>query len=173
MRRPSSPRLTVSALAATLALGGGCGGSTETGSTVEYQAEDLLTGQPTNLADLRGSVVLLAGWTTWCAPCRAELPELNELHEAQQADGLVVVAVNLDPAGPSVREVLPLVGDMGLTMPTWIDTDNSFALAFDATFMPTNVLVDREGVVRHTWAGAIDPDDNEIADAIDELLDQR
>lgn len=133
---------------------------------MDYRAEDLLSGVAVDLADLRGQVVLLSGWATWCAPCRAELPDLNELYEERRDDGLIVVAVNLDAAGPSTRQVLPAVEEMGLTMPTWIDSDNDFALVFGAVSMPTNVLIDRDGVVRHTWNGAIDPDEDDVADMI-------
>ncbi len=137
-----------------------CGGGDDADAVpVVYGAEDLRSGAPADLADLRGSVVLLSGWATWCAPCREELPLLDELHAQRQRDGLVVVTVNLDPAGPSVRSVLPYLDAIGVTAPAWIDTDNDFAFVFEAVTMPTNVLLDRDGRVVRIWNGAIEFDD--------------
>lgn len=147
-----------------------CGTGASTAARVAYDANDLRSGEPVELADLDGSVVLLSGWATWCAPCRAELPKLDDLYAARRDDGLVVIAVNLDAAGPSTRDVLPIVDQMGLTMPTWIDTENDFAIVFGTASMPANILIDRGGVVRARWEGAIDPDDADIAVRIDELL---
>ncbi len=146
---------------------GGSGGNAP--GPVAYATEDLRTGEPADLAEFRGSVVLLSGWATWCAPCREELPELDALYEERQDDGLVVVAVNLDTAGPSTRTVLPFLEAIGVTMPAWIDTDGDFAVVFDAVTMPTNVLIDRTGAVIRTWNGAIEFD-AEFEAIIDDAL---
>jgi cytochrome c-type biogenesis protein len=126
-------------------------------SAVEYQARDLRTGDAVDLADLRGKVVLLSSWATWCAPCRAELPALDHLYQDRKGDGLEIVAINVDPAGASSKQVLPMVDELGLTMPTWTDSEAGFVGAFEAISVPTNVLVGRDGKVVETWNGPVDP----------------
>ena len=161
-----TPLLALAALAA-------CGGSTGSAASdgpVDYRSEDLRTGEPVDLAGLRGDVVLLTGWATWCAPCREELPALAALAEERAADGLSVVSVNLDPEGPSKRNALPTLDQLAPTLPAWVDTDGEFSVVFSVVAMPTNVLVGRDGRILHTWDGAIDLDDPTNLKIIDEAL---
>ncbi len=136
-----------------------------------YAARDLRTGAPVDVAQYRGKVLLLSGWATWCPPCRAELPALDRLNRERRADGLQVIAVNLDGDGPSVREVEPMVARLGISMPQWVDRQSEFRVRFKAVSMPTNVLLGRDGSVLHTWHGAIDPDDPQTAAIIDAALE--
>lgn len=167
--RRSSAALAACLLAATLLTG--CSKEPAASTTpVEYQARELRTGKVVDLADLRGKAVLVSSWATWCAPCRKELPELDDLYQRRRADGLVVLAVNVDPAGASVKQILPTVDELGLTMPTWKDHDGGFVEAFDAVSVPTNVLVGRDGKVVERWSGPIDPDSAAVRRALARAL---
>lgn len=151
-------------LAATAGLmgcasGGGDGGRA---APAEFTATELRTGERVDLGDHRGRVLILTGWATWCVPCREELPALDLLDRELDEAGLDVIAVNLDAAGPSTRDVLPMVEDLGLTMDNWVDADHTFSVTFETLAIPTNVLLDRDGAVVHIWQGAIDPADAEV-----------
>ncbi len=149
----------------------GCAGSGGDGEAVDYQAEELRTGEPVDLADLAGDPVLLTSWATWCEPCQEELPAIEAFYQDRLDDGLQVVAVNVNAIGPDEPAIEPMADGLGLTMPLWRDPDNRFAVAFDGVGVPTNVLVDADGAILRTWAGAIDVTDPEVVDAVDDALD--
>ncbi|RMF43609.1 MAG: TlpA family protein disulfide reductase [Anaerolineae bacterium] len=111
-----------------------------------------LDGQPVALSDFRGQVVLLNNWATWCPPCKAEMPDLQAYHEAHQADGFTVIAVN---AGDPPDEVRAFAREYGLTFPVWPDPNTETLRAFGIQGLPTSFVIDRNGMVRATWTGAI------------------
>lgn len=173
MRRRSATaaRTAIAVAAAVLAaiVIAGCG--TTAGSSkepVRYGASDL-RGEPVATGALRGRPVLLSSWATWCTACRDELPKLERLYEQRRADGLQVVAVNLDSSGPS-RDVRRMVAQYGLTMPIWSDAGNDFSGRFRAIGVPTTVLLDRRGRLVRVWQGGIDPADGDSVRALDAAL---
>ncbi len=168
--RRSTIALLAAPLLSAILLTGCSKDDAASGEPVGYQAWDLRTGEPVDLADLQGRVVLVSSWATWCAPCRKELPELDRLYQQHKADGLDVVAVNVDPAGASSKQVIPTVDELELTMPTWKDEEAGFVDAFGAVSVPANVLVGRDGKVIERWNGPIDPEDDEVRQAVAEAL---
>ncbi|GAB4533455.1 MAG: hypothetical protein Fur0018_22780 [Anaerolineales bacterium] len=111
-----------------------------------------LDGQPVTLSDFRGQVVLLNNWATWCPPCKAEMPDLQAYHQAHQAEGFTVIAVN---AGDPPADVRAFARDYGLTFPVWPDPNTTVLRAFGVQGLPTSFVIDRDGMVRATWTGAI------------------
>jgi peroxiredoxin len=101
-----------------------------------------LDGGTVRLADLRGRVVLLNFWATWCGPCREEMPGLAALATELGPRGLVVVAV-------SVREprtkVEPFVRDFRLRFPVALDEEGTVTAQYHVFALPTTVVVDRHG----------------------------
>jgi peroxiredoxin len=81
-----------------------------------------LAGQAVRLSGLRGQVVLLNLWTTWCPPCREEMPSMQRLYERLKGRGFVLLAVSQDEAGKAAVE--PFVRDLGLTFPVLIDPEH-------------------------------------------------
>lgn len=124
-----------------------------------------LDGEPFDLAGLRGQVVLLNVWATWCEPCRQEMPELQALHTRHRAQGLTVVGVSVDAArlGPEVRR---MVEDFGLTYPNVHDGRNTIGPAFKVVGYPTSFLIDRAGAIVWRRDGLLEPGDAELAAAI-------
>lgn len=111
-----------------------------------------LDGVEVALADLRGQVVLVNNWATWCPPCKAEMPTLQTYFEEHQDQGFVLVAI--DAADP-VGEVRQFVADYGLTFPVWLDPQNKALMAFQNQSLPSSYVIDRLGMVRLAWTGAI------------------
>lgn len=166
-RRPARRRGAL-AIATAAALLAGCGGGAgDAGPPADYAATDLATGAPVSLADLRGSPVLLSTWATWCEPCRKEMPQLERLYAERRDDGLVVVAVNVNAAGPDERRIDALVRQWGLTMPLWRDADDRVTAEFGGMGVPMSVLIGADGVERATWHGAVDTADPAFAAEID------
>lgn len=105
------------------------------------------------LADLRGKVVLLNFWATWCPPCRAEMPDLEALYrEYGDREGFTVVGVdNMETAA----QVADFARQNHLSFPLVLDPDGRVANAFDVRYLPVSVLIDPQGYIRDTWRGQI------------------
>jgi cytochrome c biogenesis protein CcmG, thiol:disulfide interchange protein DsbE len=123
---------------------------------VDFTAPELalenLAGEPESLEDYLGEVVLLNLWATWCPPCKAELPVLQEYYEEHRADGFVILGVDSQEK-PEVVESFITTTDV--TYPIWIDEKGKAGEAFSSFSLPTSFVIDREGTVRLAWTGAI------------------
>ncbi len=107
-----------------------------------------------NLDDLRGRVVILNFWATWCEPCREELPSMERVFQEYGARGLSVVALAEDREGGSV--VRPFVRAQGLTFPTGLDPRQEVARQYRVWVVPSTFVLDRRGVPRFVAQGARD-----------------
>jgi cytochrome c biogenesis protein CcmG/thiol:disulfide interchange protein DsbE len=110
---------------------------------------------------LRGKVVLVNFWATWCAPCRAEMPLLERMYERHRAAGLVIVGLSVDRG--SAESVRAFLRDRGVTYPVAVvgpDADRAFG---GVRGYPTSFLIDRAGVVRHQVLGPLAPASLELA----------
>ncbi|WP_245860639.1 peroxiredoxin family protein [Candidatus Chloroploca asiatica] len=124
-----------------------------------------LTGQPVQLADLRGQVVLINIWATWCPPCRAEMPMIQASYEQYRDQGFTVLAVN------SREDAATVAGYMeasGLTFPALLDLDGTVSNAYQARVMPSSFFVDRAGVIRAVYRGPLAR--SVIAGTVEQLL---
>ncbi len=101
-------------------------------------------GRLVDLAGLRGKLVFLNFWATWCVPCRREMPAMERLHRAYAERGLAVVAVNVKE---SPREVKAFMEQMGLTFSAPLDPDGAVARSFGVRALPVTYLVDRDGKI--------------------------
>ncbi len=109
-------------------------------------------GAPVSLDRYRGKVVLMNLWASWCPPCRAELPDLQQLWTEDAARGLVVVGVD---QGESASRARSFAAALRLRFPIWIDADQAYGRAYAALGLPTTVIVDRRGVVASGFDGAL------------------
>jgi len=97
------------------------------------------------LADLRGKVVLLNFWATWCVPCRTEMPALEALYQRHKDAGLVVLAINMDRLSSAGLEAF--VKEVAVTFPIVLDPAWSTAKLYQVRGLPTTYLIDRAGNV--------------------------
>ncbi len=125
---------------------------------------------PVSLAVLRGKVVLLNLWATWCEPCRHELPLLAKLHDRAASRGLAIVAVNIDRNRPR-DEIADYVARRKLPFTVWLDPDDRVSASLGATTYPFNVLIGRDGKVVWWRAGAIRAEDPELQAALESVLE--
>ncbi|MBL8323914.1 MAG: TlpA family protein disulfide reductase [Rubrivivax sp.] len=102
------------------------------------------------LAELRGRVVLVNFWATWCGPCKIEMPHLNRIYEKYKSAGFVLLGVNIDE---DPRQAAALATRMGLKFPVLFDTDKAVSRRYALDSMPGTVLIDRDGKVRHVHKG--------------------
>lgn len=112
-----------------------------------------LQGETVRLSDLRGQVVLLNFWATWCLPCIAEMPDLNALHTRYgQPYGFTVLAVNQKEVAQTVQA---FVDAHGLIFPVVLDSDGVALKRFNVRAMPMSLIIDRDGNIRDAWQGQI------------------
>ena len=104
---------------------------------------------------LRGHVVLVNVWATWCPPCRAEMPALQQLADAYAAEGVVVLGLSVDKGPPS--RVDDFLRERDIRYPVAIVDDAVVAAFGGVRGYPTSMILDRDGVVRHTVMGPIAP----------------
>ena len=112
------------------------------------------TGETLRLSELRGKIVLLNFWATWCLPCRAEMPDLEAIYrEFGDELGFVVIGINhMESAAP----VADYAQRNNLSFPLLLDTDARVASElFEVRYLPVTILIDREGYIRDTWRGQI------------------
>lgn len=126
------------------------------------QAPDIqlttLEGKPFKLSDYRGEKVILNFWATWCPPCKAEMPDMQEFHEKHRNEGVEVVAVNLTVAEKKIEDVHQFIKDYGITFTIPLDETGMIGEQFQANSIPTSYLIDEKGIVRQHMVGPMSYD---------------
>lgn len=129
-----------------------------------------LKGKARSLEDLKGKVVLIGFWAADCSTCVVELPAFNEIAKRYRADGLEVIAVNLDPkeiGEKSAKEIWER-GDYGFA--SYLDPEKTVATALKVETLPSAVVLDRSGRMAFHSYGANDWQSPEAARLIEDLL---
>jgi thiol-disulfide isomerase/thioredoxin len=127
----------------------------------------LESGAPVALSSLKGKVVYVDFWASWCVPCRLSMPKLDALYRQHADKGFVVVGVNKDTGVPEAERFLKKVS---VTFPLARDGGDAAARAFDVKAMPSGYLVDRKGVVRYIHRGFTEETAVELEKQVDALL---
>ena len=119
-------------------------------------------------AELRGQVVLVNFWATWCGPCRVEMPGFQDVYESRRERGFTIVGVTQDVGTPDlVRQFLE---ERGITYPVVSGTADIERAFGGVSALPTSFLVGRDGRIRHVVTGIfLEPT---LAAAVDRLLDE-
>lgn len=162
------------ALVGTLAAAGceearKASGNAAVGDPAPQYAAVSLAGDSVSLAGLRGKVVLLNVWATWCVPCRTEIPALQQIHERHAAQGLELVGVSVDAPGEG-EEVRSFVREFGVTYPIWLDPEERVTSTFRLIGVPGTFLIDRKGTLLWKHMGPVEADDPALTRALTKAL---
>lgn len=109
-----------------------------------------IDGQTLSLRALRGQVVILNFWATWCAPCRAEMPALDRVYRDRRGNGVVVVGVNQMETAAQVQRYL---SQLSLSFPIVLDEQGEVGRSYRVHALPTTYFVDRAGIIRDMVIG--------------------
>ena len=127
-----------------------------------------IDGTPRTLRDLRGQVVLINVWATWCPPCRAEMPAIQQAYAEYHDHGFTILAVN---QREDATTITPFLEQHGLTFPILLDGDGQASATYQASALPSSFFVDRRGVIRAVYHGPMPP--RVINGTIEQLLQER
>ena len=124
-------------------------------------------GKLQNLKELKGKVVFLNFWATWCGPCRAEMPSMQALYDRYKDKGLEILAVN---CGEEAEQVVAFMKNNKLLFPSVLDRDNKVSMAYGIQAIPASYLIDREGNIIARVTGSINWDTPKIHAVMEHLL---
>ena len=108
------------------------------------------TKQNIRLAELRGQVVMVNFWATWCNPCRTEIPELQKLYAQYKDIGFTILGVNIDNNKEKAKK---MSRDLGAKFPILFDNTQKVSKLYSIKAMPLTVLIDRDGKIRKIYQG--------------------
>ena len=111
-----------------------------------------LAGQQVWLSDLRGKLVILTFWATWCPPCRAEIPELNNVYLDLKSEGVEILAIDVQESPGIVND---FVTSMGMNYPILLDSRGYLVYAYGVRGIPTSFFIDRQGILRDIRVGGV------------------
>ena len=107
----------------------------------DFTLEDL-SRKSVSLRNVRGKVVFLNFWATWCVPCREEMPAMERLHRELKGEGLEVIAVNYRE---TEKEIAPFLKELGLTFTALLDPDGRVSEEYGVWSLPLSYFVNRKG----------------------------
>ena len=145
---------------------------TPSGPSLPRAADDFLLpdihGQVVRLSQLKGKIVFLNVWTTWCPPCRKEMPTMQTLHTQLKSEDFVMLAVSQDVDGQ--KTVASYLKEWGLTFPVLIDVRGEVGKKYGVTGYPETFLIDRQGMIVHHHIGYNDWSRSEVISAVRRLI---
>lgn len=126
-------------------------------------------GDSLSLSELRGRVVLVSFWATWCGPCRLELPQLQKLYEQYRDRGVEIAAISVDRRA---SEVAPFARRLCLSFPVLLG-DAVVRSAYRVMSLPSLFIIDRAGVIRYRHTGYAPGMEGVVAEHVEALLAER
>lgn len=151
----------------------------EVGTSAPALVATDLAGRPVALADLRGDVVLLNVWATWCPPCIEEMPSMERLHRKVADEDFHIVAVSVDappgaarPGKPPGGNVAAFADSLGLTFDIWLDPEGEVERDYRTIGVPESFLIDRSGTIIKKVIGATDWDSEANVQLVRRLLER-
>lgn len=114
-----------------------------------------LDNTPIRLSELRGQKVIVNLWATWCPPCRAEMPDMQEFYEQEKENGVTILGVNLIETEQGPESVDAFLKEYGITFPVVLDQGKHISQQYQAISIPTSYVIDTEGVVQYKMIGPL------------------
>lgn len=128
-----------------------------------------ISGSQVSLSSLKGKVVLLEFWATWCPPCKEAVPELKAIYEKYRERGFVLLGVAVDKGADNKTAVASYVKKHSITYPVLYD-DNNTNRSYRVTSIPTSFIIDKTGKVVNRRVGFIPGSTDNISKDIEALL---
>ncbi|MEN8700580.1 TlpA disulfide reductase family protein [Bacillus infantis] len=117
-----------------------------------------IEGKTVSLSDYKGKRVFLNFWASWCPPCKAEMPDMQELYEEKTIGDFEILAVNMTFIEKNKGDEMDFVKDNGLTFPIPLDVKGQVMGEYEIMAYPTSFFIDSDGIIRSRVMGAVDKD---------------
>ena len=131
----------------------------------DFELPSLEGGSPITLSSLRGHVVVLNFWASWCAPCRVEAPGLRRVSERYRERGVRFLGVDYRDNDAAARA---FIGEFRLRYPSVTDPSGSLAYDYELIGFPTTFIIDPAGTIRYRFVGYLD--EEVLVDALNDVL---
>jgi len=160
----------VAIVASIVCLSGAALGAAKVGERAADFTLPTIDGSQVKLSDLKGNVVVVDFWASWCVPCKKELPALDGLARRYAGENrpVVILAVNVDKDQANAMKLLKQVKVGALKV--LLDPDSKVIGAYDVPTMPSSYVIDSKGMVRNVHAGFSSGDEKKFAEEIEALL---
>ncbi len=135
----------------------------------DFEAKDL-AGKEVKLSDLRGKVVLVNFWATWCPPCREEIPSMMMLNQSMAGKPFQMIALSIDEGGKAAIE--QFFAKSGQSLPAYLDGEQKVAGRYGITGVPETFVVDKKGVILKKIVGGMDWSSPEVIGYLNGLVAQ-
>jgi thiol-disulfide isomerase/thioredoxin len=156
--------LRAGAFAATLAVSSLVGASTSLAPSFTLPSR---AGDSVSLDKLKGQVVMINFWASWCGPCRQEMPLLDQMYKRYSPLGFTLLGVNVEA---NSKDAEKLLANLPVSFPVLFDKENKVSKLYDVNAMPSTVFIDRKGNVRYLHRGYKAGDESEYLNQIRALL---
>jgi thiol-disulfide isomerase/thioredoxin len=133
---------------------------------IDFTLQDL-AGRETSLSAFRGKVVFLNFWATWCGPCTAEIPSMEQLYTELKDQGFTIVAVN---SQESAEQVSAFVQEVGMSFPVLLDSAGKAGATYTVRAIPTTYIIDPQGSIRGRMVGTREWYTPQIISLVKDLL---
>lgn len=125
------------------------------------------SGENIKLSELRGQVVMINFWASWCGPCRQEMPILDQLYQRYEPMGFTLLGVNVEEDSAAAEKVLR---EIPVSFPVLYDSKNQVSENYQVRAMPSTFLIDRDGKVRYLHKGYKPGYEDEYQQQVRELI---
>ncbi len=131
-------------------------------TAINFNCQDL-EGQDWSLDKVKGKIVLLRFWADWCPYCRYEMPIIDKYYRKLKNEGFLVLAVNVKQ---SAEVALAFIAQLDVTFPVPLDPDGKMTQRYGVYAIPTNFLIDREGIIREILIGEVFREEKPLRDLL-------
>jgi peroxiredoxin len=128
-----------------------------------------MKGDTWSLSKLKGQVVFVNFWATWCAPCREEMPSMQRLYDKLPKDKFTMIALYNNDKPAVVKN---FVTKLGITIPILDDQQNIIGQRYGLTGLPETFIVDKQGVIREKFIGPAEWDSPEYIDMLTKYINE-
>lgn len=128
-----------------------------------------LNGKVWSLSSLKGQVVFVNFWATWCAPCREEMPSMQRLYTKMPKDRFTMIALFNNDKPAAVKN---FVAKLGITIPILSDEYNFAGTKYGLTGVPETFIIDKQGIIREKFIGPAEWDSPQIVDMLTKYINE-